>query len=108
MATSVPPPIHVAYSPVFERALLKARTIGVRKFRNKISRLIKSHEMCVVTEHGTPASVLLPYEDVLEIADVLDELKDKDALEAVARGRKSIAKGVKGILAKTVFKKRKK
>ena len=90
------------------KALLKARTVGVRNFRNKISRFIKSHEMFVVTEHGSPASVLLPYEDVLEIVDVLDELRDKKAVEAVLHGRKSVAKGVKGILAKTVFKKGKK
>jgi len=88
------------------KALLRARSIGVRNFRNKVSKLIHTHEMFVVTEHGSPTSVLLPYDDVLEIADVLDELRDKDALKAVAQGRKTISRGVKGILASKIFEKR--
>ena len=86
------------------KALLKARTIGVRNFRNKLSRLIHTHEMFVVTEHGSPTSVLLPYNDVLEIVDILDELRDKDTLKAVAEGRKAVGRGVKGILASKIFK----
>ena len=86
------------------KALLKAKSIGVRKFRDKISRLIHAHEMFVVTEHGSPASVLLPYNDVLEIVDVLDELRDKDALKAVAEGRKAVGRGAKGVAAEKIFK----
>jgi len=88
------------------RTLLKARTIGVRKFRDKVSKLIRSHEMFVVTEHGSPTSVFLPYDDILEIVDVLEELQDKETLKAVAKGRKSIKRGAKGILALKVFKKK--
>jgi len=87
-------------------ALLKAKSIGVRNFRDKVSRLIHTHEIFVVTEHGSPTSVLLPYDDVLEIVDVLDELRDKDALKAVAQGRKAIGRGVKGILASKILKKK--
>ena len=88
------------------KALLKARTIGVRNFRNKVSKLMRTHEMFVVTEHGSPTSVLLPYEDVLEIVDVLDELQDKGAIKAVARGRKAVRRGVKGVLASKALKKK--
>ena len=88
------------------RALLKAKTIGIRKFRDKLSKLMKTHEMFVVTEHGHPTSVVLPYNDIMEIVDILDELRDKNAIKAVTSGRKSISSGVKGILAKTVFKRK--
>jgi len=88
------------------RALLKAKTIGVRKFRDRLSRLIHTHEMFIVTEHGSPTSVLLPYQDVLEIIDILDELRDKDAIAAVLKGRKAIRAGKKGILASKVFDKK--
>lgn len=88
------------------KALLKARTIGVRNFRDKVSRLIHSHEMFVVTEHGSPTSVLLPYDDLLEIVDVLDELRDKYALRAVAQGRKAVSRGAKGVLVSKIFRKK--
>ena len=61
--------------------------------------------MFVVTEHGQPTGVLLPYENILEIVDILDELRDKSTLKDIALGRKSISRGAKGILASTVFKK---
>ena len=87
-------------------ALLKARSVGVRNFRDKLSRFIKKHELFIVTEHGEPTSVLMPYEDMLEIVDVLDELQDKETLKTIAEGRKAINAGRKGILASTLFKKR--
>ena len=89
----------------FGKALVKAKRIGVRRFRNNLSKIVKKHEMFVVTDHGTPASVLLPYDDILEIIDILDELRDKVALNAVALGRKSIAARTKGILASKILKK---
>ena len=89
----------------FGRAILKAKTVGIRNFRDRLSRLIHTHEMFVVTEHGSPTSVLLPYDDVLEIADVLEELRDKETLKAVAQGRSAIKAGVKGILVSRIFKK---
>ncbi len=91
----------------FDKALLKAQKIGVRKFRDSISKFIHTHQMFVLTEHGTPTNVLLPYNDALEIVDILDELRDKDTLKAVSSGRASIKRGVKGIPASTVLKKKK-
>ena len=87
-------------------ALLKARSVGIRNFRNKLSKFIGKHELFIVTEHGQPASVLLPYEDMLEIVDVLDELQDKETLKTILEGRKAIKSGRKGLLASTLFKKK--
>lgn len=86
------------------KTLLKARSIGIRNFRNSASKFIGKHQFLVITEHGTPASVLLPYNDVLEIVDILEELEDKKTLKAVTAGRRSIKKGAKGILAAKIFK----
>lgn len=90
----------------FGNALLKAKTIGVRNFRDKVSSLIRTHQMFVVTEYGSPTSVLLPYNDALEIVDILDELRDKEYLKAVSQGRKAIGRGAKGILVSKIFKKK--
>lgn len=87
-------------------ALLHAKSIGVRNFRDKVSRLIKRHQIFIVTEHGNPTSVLLPYGDMLEIVDILDELKDGGALKIIAAGRKAVRRSTKGILASKVFMKK--
>jgi len=85
------------------KALLKARTLGVRNFRNKLSQLMHTHEMFIVTEHGKPTSVLLPYNDILEIVDILDELRDRGAIDAVAKGRRAIRAGRKGVSVSKTF-----
>ncbi len=86
-------------------ALLRAKSVGVRNFRDGVSHFIGKHEMFIITEHGNPTSVLLPYNDVLEIVDILEELEDKKVLKLVAEGRRAIAKGARGISASASFKK---
>ena len=88
---------------VISNALLHAKSVGVRNFRNRVFKFIKRHDFLIVTEHGVPASVLLPYKDILEIADILEELEDKKIVKAIAEGRRAIRKGVKGVLASRVF-----
>lgn len=85
-------------------ALLRAKSIGVRNFRDSASRFIRKHEFLIITERGTPASVLLPYNDILEIVDILEELEDKKIVKTIAEGRRAIRKGAKGILASKVFR----
>ena len=89
-------------------AILRARNVGVRKFRNKASRFIKSHKILVITEHGKPTAILMPYSDMLNIIDALDELRDKNAIKTIAEGRKAILSGAKGIPVSRLFKKIKK
>jgi PHD/YefM family antitoxin component YafN of YafNO toxin-antitoxin module len=78
-------------------ALLRAKSIGVRNFRDGASRFIRRHEFLIITERGAPASVLLPYNDVLEIVDILEELEDRKTVKTIAEGRRAIRKGAKGI-----------
>ena len=85
-------------------ALLRAKSIGVRNFRDGASRFIRKHEFLIITERGAPASVLLPYNDILEIVDILEELENKKILKTIAEGRRSIHRGAKGILASKALK----
>jgi len=87
------------------QALLRAKNVGIRNAKNKLSKLIKKHELWIITEHGTPTSALLPYDDLLDLADVIDELQDKDAIEAVIEGRKAIKSKLKGRSVMSAFKK---
>ncbi len=87
-------------------ALLRAPRIGAREFRNKACSFINMGKACLITEHGHPAGVFLPYQDALELVDVVDELNDKKVLKMIAEGRRAIRKGAHGVLLSDSLKKR--
>jgi len=85
--------------------LLKTEHVGVRRFRNHLFELLKEDSPLVITERGHPAKVILGYEEVLELLDILDELSDPEAITAVVEGRKAIAAGTRGVSATDIIKK---
>jgi len=86
--------------------LLKAPRVGAREFRSKACSFIRAGKPYLVTEHGQPAGVFLPYADALELAEIIDELNDKSLLKTIAEGRRAIRSGSKGISLSDSLKKR--
>jgi hypothetical protein len=86
-------------------ALLNARYIGVRELREHLSNRIKGNKVIVVTDHGTPTKVILSYRDVVELIEVMDELRDQAAVQSVQEGRKAIRAGSEGVPVNRLFKK---
>ena len=84
-------------------ALLNARHIGVRDLREHLSKRLKEKKAIVVTEHGTPTKVILSYQDIVELIEVLDELQDRAAIQAVRQGREKIKVGAEGIPVGRLF-----
>lgn len=84
-------------------ALLKAKHIGVRELKAHLSQRLKGRGPLIVTEHGTPTKVIVSYNDMLEIVDILDELQDRGTLFAVQEGRRAIKAGVKGVPVSELF-----
>ena len=82
--------------------LLKANHVGIRDFKEHLSGEFLN-ETLVITDRGTPVSVNLPYSDVLELMDILDELSDPGTVKAVQEGRKAIKAGAEGIHVSKVF-----
>lgn len=90
---------------VTSRALLKkAKSVGVREDRAKLSRLVGSSSPAIITSHGISKSFLISYDDMLEILEVLEELKDKRLIEEIARARKEYEEGP-FVPAERLFKK---
>lgn len=90
---------------VTSRALLKkAKSVGVREAQAKLSRLVESKSPAIITSHGIPKSFLISYDDMLEILEVLEELKDKRLIEEIARARKEYEEGL-FVPVERVFKK---
>ena len=86
-------------------ALLRAPHVGVRDLKAHLSERMKTKKPLIVTEHGEPKQVLIPYEAIVEIAEVLDELNDKGLARAVRLSRKAAQEGLPGIPVETLFKK---
>lgn len=84
-------------------ALLNARYIGVRDLREHLSKRLKDRKAIVVTEHGTPTKVILSYQDVVELIEVLDELQDQAAIQSVQEGRKAVKAGAEGVSVSRLF-----
>lgn len=83
-------------------ALLKANHIGIRDLKEHLStKFLK--DILVITDRGIPVSVNLPYSDVLELTDILDELADPKTIKTVLEGRKAIKAGAKGIAVSCLF-----
>ena len=87
-------------------ALLRAPRVGAREFRNKACSFIKRGKFCLITEHGKPTGVFMPYEEALELTELLDELHDRDLLKTIAEGRRAIRRGVKGIALEHALRRR--
>ena len=68
--------------------LRKAKPVNVREAQAQLSKLIKSKSPSVVLSHGKPVSFLVPYEDMLDLVETFDELKDKKLLGEIEQTRK--------------------
>ncbi len=76
--------------------ILHAEHVGIREMKVHLSMKFLKKTM-IITEHGKPVSVNLPYEELMELVDILDELADPKTLQAVADGRREYLKGAKGV-----------
>ena len=82
----------------------KAKPVNVREAQAQLSKLIRSKSPSMVLSHGKPVSFLVPYEDMLDLVETLDELKDKAMLREMARARADYAQG-KAVPVERLFKK---
>jgi hypothetical protein len=82
--------------------LLKADRVGVRDLKEHLSRKLLTKAL-VITDRGIPISVNLPYSDMLELTDIIDELLDSRTVADVFSARKAIRHGAKGVDVSLLF-----
>lgn len=71
----------------------EGKYVGVRELRTNLAKVLKSRQAYFVTDHGKPVKAMVPYEVLLELLELLEELKDKTLLHEVAQGRKEYQEG---------------
>jgi len=67
--------------------------IGVRELRENLAKVMKSPRTYFVTDHGKPVRAVLSYPVLLELLEMLEELKDRDLIRDVAQGREEYRSG---------------
>lgn len=82
--------------------LLKADRVGVRDLKEHLSSKFLTKAL-IITDRGVPISVNLPYSDVLELTDIIDELLDSKTVADVFNSRKAIRHGAKAVDVSRLF-----
>ena len=73
--------------------LLRARHVGVRDLKDRLSAHLRTGKPIVATDRGTPTHILIPYRDVIELVEMLEEAADPALVAQVREGRASHARG---------------
>ena len=84
--------------------LLKTRHVGIRDLKEHLTTELL-HKPLIITDRGTPVSVNVPYSEMMEFLDILNEIEDTETVLTVQEGRKAIKAGAKGIPVSRLFKK---
>lgn len=84
--------------------LLRAGHIGVKELKTHLSQVLKVERPWVVTDRGQPTRFLLPYDDVVELVEMLEELSDRATLRRVAAGRRAVIRKTRGVPVATLWR----
>lgn len=74
-------------------SILKSKHIGVKSFRTHLSELIRTRKSYIITDRGEPQEAVIPYEDLIELVEELEELSDPNLVAQIAEGREAYKKG---------------
>lgn len=85
-------------------SLLKAPHIGVRELKENLSKWLQSKNTLIITDHGQPVDVIVPYDDMMTLVDIVDEITDPQTLATVLEGKRAVKTGAKGVPVSNLFK----
>ena len=73
--------------------LLRARHVGIRELKDHLSELLEEGKPLVATDHGNPKYFLVPYEEMAELVEMMDELSDIRLVSQVKEAREEYRAG---------------
>jgi hypothetical protein len=74
-------------------SLLRAEHVGIRDLKIRLSAFLDKNKPLVVTARGKPRHFVVPYEEMLEIVDILEEASDPRLVAEVERARRAYKAG---------------
>ena len=73
--------------------LLRAKHVGIRDLKNRLSEYLDKGAPLVATDRGIPKYFLVPYEEMAELAEMMEELSDRELVAQVQEGRREYREG---------------
>lgn len=73
--------------------LLKAKHIAAKNLRENIFKILGGTKRFIAMKNGKPEMFLIPYEDMVELVEMLEESKDAVLRERIERSREEYRKG---------------
>ncbi|MDD5629799.1 MAG: hypothetical protein PHU21_12085, partial [Elusimicrobia bacterium] len=73
--------------------ILKARHVGVKELKNNLSIIFRTRKPIVATDRGQPAYMLIPYDEMVNLLEMLEESRDQALVSLVQSGRKAYSAG---------------
>ena len=75
--------------------VLKSEHLGIKDLKIGLNKL-KLSKWFIATSDNKPISVNVPYNDFLEMMELIDDLQDNHLVQSIKEGRNAIAKNSKG------------
>ena len=85
-------------------AILRADYLGIKEFKEHLCRILKQNKPHIITEYGKPKHLVIPYDEMFEIIEILEELSDPAFIKEIQAGRKSYKKGKEAVPANKLWK----
>ena len=85
--------------------LLRAPRFGVKDFKTHLSERIKSRRAMVLLDRGEPKKVIIEYNELIEMIELIDDLQDKELVQLIHEGSVAARRGDPGISVKDSFAK---
>ena len=85
--------------------LLKAPRFGIKDFKTHISERIRSRRAMVLLDRGEPKKVIIEYNELIEMIELIDDLQDKGLIQLVHEASVAIQREDPGISVKDSFAK---
>lgn len=74
-------------------AILNADYLGIKEFKEHLCKILKKNKPHIITEYGKPKQFIIPYNEMIEIVEILEEMSDPEFIKEIQTSRKSYKKG---------------
>ena len=85
--------------------LLKAPHQGIKLFKASMSKNVRKNDPVVVTVNGEPKGVLVPYASMVEMLQMIEEMRDGKLKAEIGNARAAYRESPKGVSARRVWEK---